>query len=177
MLQPQPQWYWYLNSEGQLSVCLKDELQFVTPYANKQLLNLPSKATGFNLEDHEIFIRIQEECAELLQSCSKGLQLQVLLNATAALRFHKPIAMKSWLFRIQPMASQTLPSGIQWISTQMEQAMVMVLEVSGSAATCMVLADNLALDNGKSLKQFELVRVSHDRLMSWQESQLEKKRA
>ena len=162
MLQPKTDWYWYCDKQH-LMLSLGQNLQFKTAYLSHRLLNAPTDKQWFSVEDsaHYSFL------ADHLQSCRlnvSGAELtQILINAVAALVFHKPVALRSWYF-----AEQTHSGAIHQLASlenDKGKGDVLLLEQNANAATCMVISKSLTLDCDKQLNQFELIKVMKNRLV------------
>ncbi|MDP5031102.1 cell division protein ZapC domain-containing protein [Paraglaciecola sp.] len=164
MLQPTTRWYWYCDNQH-LMLSLHKNLQFKTAFNLRCLLNTPNCKQGFSLIDTERYVCL----AEQLQSSHlkvNGAQLtQILINATAALAFHKPITLRSWYFAHQNNAGSIRQ--LASLENDAGKGTVLILEQTLEVATCMVVSPHLMLHANKQLRQFELIKVMKNRLIPY----------
>ncbi|GAC32772.1 cell division protein ZapC domain-containing protein [Paraglaciecola polaris] len=168
MLLPNTNWFWY-SHDNELRLDLGDTLTFVVPFALKNLINLPSEKQLFSLEDTEHYVALAENLDSSGVTLTEGQLVQVLLNATAALKFHKPVCMKSWLYKSQAT------NGVHCQLAMLEAAhddsaalgQVVVIEQDGTSATCMLISDEFAVSHNKTLSQFDIIKVMNDRLIPY----------
>tara|TARA_R110000744_G_scaffold23200_6_gene58937 strand:- start:413 stop:949 length:537 start_codon:yes stop_codon:yes gene_type:complete len=168
MLLPNTNWFWYTH-ENELRLDLGHTLTFVVPFALKNLVNLPTDKQLFSLEDTEHYVALAESLDNSGLVLTEGQLVQVLLNATAALKFHKPVCMKSWLYKAQST------SGVHCQLAMLEAAdndngelgQVIVIEQQGTTATCMLISEQFVVSSSKILSQFEIIKVMNDRLIPY----------
>ena len=164
MLSPKSNWYWYAQQE-KLCVSLGDDLEFVTAYGLPKLLNTPQSPQLFSLQDSACYLTLMDKLqfSELTYS---GAQLtQILLNATAALTFHKPLSPRSWFFAKQDTFGAY--KQLAFLENEQGRALVLVISEEYAAVTCMVLSLCMHLDQHKSLAQFQLIKVMANRLIPY----------
>ncbi|MDF2177525.1 cell division protein ZapC [Aliiglaciecola sp. CAU 1673] len=158
MLRPDSQWRWYFDQQQAcLAMQLSDEMVFLSAYGAKQLGRQPMAFEDFDLEDHQNY----SQAAFLLDDevqFTAAFKTQAALNACALLRFHKPLMPKSWFFQ-RGMAGSGV--GVATLTSNLHAAQVLVLQ-EGESCLCMLLDESLPLDEGKSLKQFEAIKVMRD---------------
>jgi cell division protein ZapC len=162
MLQPKIDWYWYCD-EQYLMLSLNKNLQFQTAFKISCLLNLPKEKIWFSLLDTERYMKLAEQLQASQLRIGDAELTQVLLNATAALAFHKPVTLRSWYF-----SEQRNPGSIRQLASLENQdgkGNVLILEQSKEVATCMVISKNLILSSNKHLNQFDLIKVMNNRLV------------
>lgn len=162
MLQPKIHWYWYCDNQH-LMLSLAKNLQFETPFKLRSLLNLPKDKQGFSLLDTERYTSLAEQLESSNLIVSAAELTQILLNAVAALAFHKPATLCSWYFSEQSDAG--VFKQLASLENQEGTGNVLVLEQSDKVATCMVISKSLILSPNKQLKQFELIKVMNNRLI------------
>ena len=166
MLLPNTNWFWYTH-ENELRLDLGDTLTFVAPFALKNLVNLPSEKQLFSLEDTEHYVALAESLDNSGLELSDGELVQILLNATAALKFHKPVGMKSWLYKSQST------NGVHYQLALLEPTdasfpelgQVIVIEQDNTCATCMLISNEFAVNSSKKFSKFEIIKVMNDRLI------------
>lgn len=169
MLLPKTDWFWYTHQQT-LRIDLGGDLSFVVPYPLKLLINLPMGKQLFSLQDTEHYVGLGENLAQSGITLGSGQLSQILLNATAALTFHKPLSVKSWHF-----ATQGTP-GVHCHLALLEPLIqdgsyalgeVLVLQQDRDTATCMSLAPSFQINATKTLAQFELIKVMNNRLIPY----------
>ncbi|MFT6896742.1 MAG: cell division protein ZapC [Paraglaciecola sp.] len=169
MLLPKTDWFWYTHQQT-LRIDLGDNLSFVVPYPLKHLINLPMGEQLFSLQDTEHYIAVAENLAQSGTAMGSGRLSQILLNATAALAFHKPLSVKSWHFATQATPGVHCQLALLEPLTQdgvFELGQVLVLQRDRAASTCMSLAPAFQINATKTLAQFELIRVMNNRLIPY----------
>ncbi|WP_088328490.1 cell division protein ZapC domain-containing protein [Lacimicrobium sp. SS2-24] len=175
MLQPDTDWQWFYDTQhGCLSLSM-GEMQFTTPYTYKALNRAPVNPAPFDLQDLEHYADVANELEQCSLSYSAAQRTQIALNTCAALRYHKPLMPKSWFF------NRVAQSGhfhrLAYLSTSAAEVRVWVVEDKQSSCLCMLLDPQLELQPGKTLKQFELIRVTPDCLLPCMETSFQLKRA
>ncbi|GAC07544.1 MAG: cell division protein ZapC [Alteromonadaceae bacterium] len=178
MLLPNTNWFWYTH-ENELRLDLGDTLTFVVPFALKNLVNLPTEKQLFSLEDTEHYVALAESLDNNGIPLTEGQLVQILLNATAALKFHKPVCMKSWLYKAQNTSGAHFQLAMLEASfdDNAELGQVVVLEQDDSCATCMLISDDFMISDRKALAKFEIIKVMNDRLIPFLADIPEYKRA
>lgn len=170
MMTPQPHWRWFIRDDLSLCLSLSSELEFVTGYKVKQLTVGEGFEALFDSEHCEQFYRFQELFAEQWPGCEEAFATQIILNATAALCFHKPLGNKSWLFD-----SATIPArndifiGLQ---NKFGAGVGVRLDMESDFSTCIILTEDLPASEAKVLPQFSAVKISTDRFRAVSEKQL-----
>ena len=164
MLEPKTDWYWYIEQHT-LCISLGDDMQFTTAYNLDKLVNTPHKQRFFNMADFECYLHLADRLEESGIALSGAQTTQVLLNACAALAFHKPVTPKSWYFDVQENCGVNKQLAI--LEGKFANGQVLVLAHEYSTATCMLLSTELQLNETKSLKQFQLIKVMSDRLIPY----------
>lgn len=161
MLQPMTDWYWFSES-GQLMLSMGKEWQCTTAYGQKHIVNMPKSNQLFSLDDTECYLTLADK---LLASCGHFSEAQlthILINATAAMMFHKPVTPKSWLFN--EVESYGAHHKLARVGNKYNSGVVVVLTDEHSLATCMLISTKLQLSEAKVLGQFELIKVAKTRL-------------
>ena len=172
MLQPKNTWQWqYSQAEDQLILDIDATMAFTTAYCKKHLNGEIFRDSSFSIEDAHYY---QYICGQLQQIgvWNSAQIVQIALNATAVQRFFKPTMPKSWYFKTNQInqfanSNQQLSFSIGNICTlYTEQGVGQFLLVEGSenACSCMLLDEQFALTESKSMTQFEVIKVMNDRL-------------
>jgi cell division protein ZapC len=164
MLQPKTDWYWYIQQHT-LCISLGNDLQFTTAYNLDKLVNTPHKHSLFSLANSECYLHLADKLEESGLPLSGAQITQILLNACAALAFHKPLSPKSWHFEVQE--SFGVYKQLAVLEGKVGKGLVLALEHEYSTVTCMLLSAELQLNETKSLKQFQLIKVMSDRLIPY----------
>jgi cell division protein ZapC len=166
MLQPSTQWYWYIDTKSKhLCISLDRELCFSTPYHAKSVFLKEEQQQSFSLADLDHYAELAD-CLE--HSClrlSAAELTQILLNAAAALAFHKPLSAKSWYFAGQQSCGEF--HRLATLQNEYAEGLVLVLYREGVTASCMLLSNQMQLDDNKRLSQFQLIKVMSDRLQAY----------
>ncbi|MEP1384109.1 MAG: cell division protein ZapC domain-containing protein [Paraglaciecola sp.] len=161
MLQPMADWFWF-SENGQLMLSMGKEWQCTTAYNEQHIVNLPADRQLFNLRDTEIYLSIGNCLLNSDADFSEAQLTHILINATAALIFHRPISPKSWLF--DEVEYFGVNHKLAKINTAFGTGVVLVLCDQLQLATCMLISNEIPITNKKCLKQFDLVKVALNRL-------------
>jgi cell division protein ZapC len=161
MLQPQIDWYWMCEN-GSLYLQIDKDCRFKCHYPSKHLINLPTDRQSFSLQDTEFYLSIQNQLELAGLALTTEQLIAIMVNATAAMGFHKPIGAKSWFYNQADNIG--LFHGLGLIENALNQGMVLLLEDHGVMATCILLSESFLLNEDKSLVQFDLLKLASNRL-------------
>ena len=180
MLQPTNLWQWqYAESGDELRLDLDATMAFSTAYRKKHLTQEIFRDSQFSVEDAHFYQLI---CMQFqsLNLYSDAQIVQIALNATAVKRFFKPTMPKSWYFKENQLmnfnqghiggyggAGNQVSLGVGkscLLYTEDNVGQFLLVECGDSASLCMLLDESLALNESKSLNQFEIIKVMNDRL-------------
>lgn len=161
MLQPRSDWYWFSES-GQLMLSMGKEWQCTTAFGEKQIIDLPKSQQLFSLSDTEYYLGFANHLHACGAQFSDAQLTHILINATAAIMFHKPISPKSWFF--DEIEAYGFHHRLARVSNKYNSAAVLVLTDEHALVTCMLISSKLQLNDNKILKQFELVKLAKNRL-------------
>ncbi|MFT2090842.1 cell division protein ZapC domain-containing protein [Paraglaciecola sp. 2405UD69-4] len=154
-------WFWF-SENGQLMLSMGKEWQCTTAYNEQHIVDLPDEKCLFSLRDTEIYLSIGNCLVNSDIQFSEANLTHILINATAALTFHKPVSPKSWLFNeIEYFGAN---HRLAKIHTSVGEGIVLVLCDEKQLATCMLISKDVQINQKKSLKQFDLVKVAVNRL-------------
>ena len=160
MLQPMSDWYWF-SENSQLMLSMGKEWQCTTAYGQKQIIDIPQSQL-FSLCDTEYYLSFGNHLVASGARFSEAQLTHILINATAAIMFHKPVTPKSWFFdEIESFGSH---NRLSRISNRFDSGIVLVLTDEQSLVTCMLISSKLQLNENKFLKQFELIKLAKNRL-------------
>ncbi|QYK03023.1 cell division protein ZapC [Shewanella psychrotolerans] len=164
LLMPQRDWQWiYNDAYGVLSVSLGSDMEFLTPYKIKALIPDALSVTEFSVEHARFYIDFVERLGKSV-NIADAIKVQLGLNATAAYFMLKPQMPKSWFFDTSAICVYSELGKVFQLRCQGVDADVMVVESNLQASLVMLLSSQLALNDNKSLKQFECIKVMNDRL-------------
>ena len=161
MLQPMTDWFWF-SENGQLLLSMGEEWQCTTAYNRRHIIDLPEGQKLFSLQDTELYLSLGNTLVASGVAFSDAQLTHILINATAALMFHKPISPKSWLF--EEVEYYGAKHRLARINGAFGSGVVVVLSDAHQLATCMLISADMTINSNKQLKQFELVKVASNRL-------------
>ncbi len=166
LLMPKRDWQWqYDYVSDVLSLSLGSELEFVTPYKKKQLIPDACSNIVFDVEHAEYYIEIIDRLQNSLTITEAGL-VQIALNATTAHFMLKPQMPKSWFFEASSTCVYSEQGKVFELKLEhnSDRCLVLSVERGIQATLVMILSAELVLSSGKILRQFDTVKVMHDRL-------------
>jgi cell division protein ZapC len=161
MLQPSSDWYWF-SENSRLILSMGEEWQCTTAYGQKQIIDLPKSHQLFNLSDTECYLSLGEHLMASSGEFSDAQLSHILINATAAMMFHKPVSPKSWFF--DEVESFGFHHRLARVANKYNSGVVLVLIDEQSLATCMLISQKLQLNENKDLRQFDLIKLAKTRL-------------
>lgn len=161
MLQPKSDWFWFTD-DNQLMLSMGEEWLCTTAYNKKHIVDLPKENQAFSLRDTECYLSLGNILTNSGIDFSEAQLTHILINATAALMFHKPVTPKSWFFEEVELCGTHHKLGN--LNNSYGCGTVLQLTDEGQLVTCMVISDNLQLNQHKSIARFELVKVAKARL-------------
>ncbi|MBM7071913.1 cell division protein ZapC [Shewanella sp. 202IG2-18] len=168
LLMPKKDWQWkYNDAHGVLSLSLGPELEFLTPYAKKLLIPDALGVMEFSVENAKFYIDLIDRLQDVL-TCTESALVQIALNATAAHFMLKPQMPKSWFFESSQVCVYSEQGKVfELICSQTRQkSLVLAVESTLQATLVMVLSAETELNDSKTLKQFDTIKVMQDRLHS-----------
>ncbi len=161
MLEPKSDWYWF-SENSQLMLSMGKQWQCTTAYGQKQIIDLPKTHQLFSLSDTECYLSLSSHLIDSGGNLSEAQLTHILINATAAMMFHKPVFPKSWF--LDEIESFGYHHRLARISNKFNSGIVLVLTDEHSLATCMLISPKLQLNDNKYLKQFDLIKLAETRL-------------
>ena len=167
---PKADWQWVYNHDlGKLSVMTRDD-SFAIVYASNMLRLTESQSLSFTVDDVTRYITLFE--SESLSHFEESLRCKIILHLLAIDVFHKPIMPKSWLFQESPVQQMQFANAELAVltTTEGQSAKYMVLEQQDNFCLCMLFDEEHAFPNNKSFKQFQLIKVTIDKLTPCLES-------
>ena len=161
MLQPMSDWYWF-SENNRLMLSMGKEWQCTTAFGQQQIIDLPKSKQLFNLTDTECYLTFANHLIDSGGQFSDAQLTHILINATAATMFHKPVSPKSWFF--DEIESFGFHHRLARVSNKINSGVVLVLTDEHSLATCMLISSKLLLNENKILNQFDLIKLAKTRL-------------
>ncbi|GAC14805.1 cell division protein ZapC domain-containing protein [Aliiglaciecola lipolytica] len=166
MLLPSGHWKWYIDKQSHfLMIELNAGLSFQTAFVDSQLQVIPENLY-FEILHSQCFIESLEAVNQSNVPFEQSVKTQIALNATAAKCFHKPVIHKSWLYEKHPSCLVGPEQQLAWLSCNQESYLVLTLQQQGSLALCLNLSEDFKTADNKIHKQFSLINVHSDRLVS-----------
>jgi cell division protein ZapC len=154
-------WYWF-SENSQLMLSMGDQWQCTTAYGAKEIVNLPESKQPFSLQDAECYVTLANSLQNNSHGFSDAKLSHMLINATAAIVFHKPVSPKSWFFdEVECFGSH---HRLASVSNQFNVGAVIVLTDESPLVSCMVISDEFQLNFSKSVKQFTVIKLAENRL-------------
>ena len=164
---PQADWKWiYDFQHGKLSVSIRKQ-SFPLVYQPNVLRLNESQSISFTIEDVTRYIQLFE--GQELSRFEESLRCKIILHLLAVDLFHKPIMPKSWLFQQTTAYQAQYRHGdiVTLIASGSEKAAkYMVLEQEGAFCLCMLFDESHLLENNRTFKQFQLIKVSVDNMIA-----------
>ncbi|SKA53530.1 cell division protein ZapC [Enterovibrio nigricans] len=169
MLKPNNAWKWYFDKEAQLLMLdLGEDMVFRVAMEKKHLIPDAFVDTPFSVDDASLF-QVYNEALSVLPLSSPR-RAELVLNAVAANRFHKPLLPKSWFFKSIEGHVTPAAGSIVELQTDFGSEAYLVIENSGCASLCMHAGESpLALSESKQMRFCEAIKVMNDRLSIYEE--------
>lgn len=162
---PKAEWQWvYDHTQGKLSVVDRDRT-FPLVYQSNMLRLRESQTLSFTVEDVTRYIELFESVS--LKHFQEPLRSKIILHLLAIDIFHKPIMPKGWLFQDAKHPQAQYKNGeiaILTTSGVPQSAKYMVLEQQDNFCLCMLFDECHVFPNNKLFKQFQLIKVTADKL-------------
>ncbi|AMG31872.1 cell division protein ZapC [Grimontia hollisae] len=169
MLKPSNVWKWYFDDEAQtLMLDLGQEMVFRVAIDKKHLIPDAFIDTPFSVDDASLFQTYSDAVSALPLTSPRKAEL--VLNAVAAKRFHKPLLPKSWFFQAQAGNISPDIGAIVELKTEYGSEAFLVIENAGTASLCMHASETpLMLNDTKNMRFCEAIKVMNDRLSTYQQ--------
>jgi cell division protein ZapC len=161
MLQPMSDWYWF-SENSQLMLSMGKEWQCTTAFGQQQIIDLPKSHQLFSLSDTECYLSFANHLIDSGGEFSDAQLTHILINATAAIKFHKPVSPKSWF--LDEIESFGFHHRLARVNNKFNSGVVLVLTDEHQLTTCMLISSKLQLNENKFLRQFDLIKLAKTRL-------------
>lgn len=165
-MQSSSTWRWVYHPEtSELVIQLDDGLEHRSPYKASRLAKLHSMNAAFSLADAEVFQMVSEALEDAGFAFEQALQTG--LNAAILQRFGRPQMPQSWFFQQQDQTTSHQPPAvgeIMLLNSGFAEAPFIVLECESEFAVAMLITEQMQLSEIKHLKNFDTIKVLHNRL-------------
>ena len=179
---PKSNWQWVFDQQRSLLTLQMGDYLIDIAYKSNMLVLSNEQPIPLTLEDVARYTQLFESPS--LRGYQAEFACKIILHILAVELFHKPIMSKSWLFNDREVKSSSFIDPMMTISLtckeKHESALYLVIEDEKEFALCMLIDQIHQLTTRKSLAQFQIVKVTHDKLTlvkssyehSWHSSQI-----
>ncbi|WP_097355727.1 cell division protein ZapC domain-containing protein [Candidatus Enterovibrio escicola] len=169
MLKPSNVWKWYFDANAQaLMLDLDLDMVFKVSIDKKYLTPDAFFDAPFTVGDASLFEAYADVVGHL--PLSKPRRTELVLNAVAANRFHKPLLPKSWFFHVQEGKMASIGGSLLVLQTDFGNEVFLVIENVGAASLCMHTSESpLRLTETKEMWFCETIKVMNNRLSPYQQ--------
>jgi len=163
---PKSNWQWVFDTErSQLTLQMGDYVIDII-YKNSMLALPDNQPLAFTIEDVARYTQLFESSS--LKGYHPEFACKIILHILAVDLFHKPIMPKSWWFTDSPVPASNSIDKMSHVTITAkggnESAHYLVLEDDGGFILCMLIDHIHQLSTRKSLPQFQIIKVTSDKL-------------
>lgn len=163
---PKSNWQWVFDTDRSLLTLQMGDYVIDIIYKNSMLVLPDNKPIPFTVEDVARYTQLFESPS--LKGYHPEFACKIILHILAVDLFHKPIMPKSWWFTdsIVPVDNHINKMSHVTITAKggHESAHYLVLEDEQTFISCMLIDHVHQLTTRKSLSQFQIVKVTADKL-------------
>ncbi len=164
---PKSNWQWFFDKPRSLLTLQMGDYVVDIAYKSNMLVLPDEKPIPFTVEDVARYIQLFESIT--LKEYQAEFACKIAVHILAVELFHKPIMPKSWLFT-DAEAQQSVSSIESMVHVTLtakgdhESAYYLVLENEQNFCLCMLLDQMHQLTPRKSFPQFQIVKLTSDKL-------------
>ncbi|WP_019615515.1 cell division protein ZapC domain-containing protein [Psychromonas ossibalaenae] len=162
---PKANWQWQFDTERATLMLNMGDYYIDIVYKANMLAFHSSDPVFFTIEDVANYIELFDSIS--LSDFPPEVSCTIIVHILAVGLFHKPLMPKSWLFKSVNSSSPEVNKGDRVTLTSSGAAQTgdyLVLENSDDFVLCMLVGNSHALTASKSLKQFQIVKVTRDKI-------------
>ncbi|MER2493001.1 cell division protein ZapC domain-containing protein [Catenovulum sediminis] len=168
MLQAKADWYWFYDLDSHTMRLNMTDFVFVTACKASKLIPSAKQTVAFSVADNQSYTEFYSIVEEQL-AVSEAICAQIALNAVAQKKFMRPEQPKSWYFLEQHKLKRNLFDQVVMLKSEMQQGIFLIIDENNEFASVMLLSANMKLDERKTLKQFECIKVLQNRIAPLQQ--------
>ncbi|WP_028866055.1 cell division protein ZapC domain-containing protein [Psychromonas aquimarina] len=162
---PKANWQWQFDTEREKLMLNMGDYSIDIVYKANMLAFHSADPVFFTIEDVANYIELFDSIS--LSDFPPQISCTIIVHILAVGLFHKPLMPKSWLFKSLNSGTQEVNKGdrVTLTSSRTDQTGdYLVLENSDDFVLCMLVGDSHALTASKSLQQFQIVKVTRDKI-------------
>lgn len=163
---PKSNWQWIFDKQRALLTLQMDDYLIDIVYKSNMLVLPDDKPIPLTVDDVARYIQLFENRA--LKEYQAEFACRIILHILAIELFHKPLMPKSWLFTDANIDSASnidlLSHVVLTTKADHESAHYLVLEDEEDFVLCMLLDHVHQVTPRKSLSQFQIIKVTVDKL-------------
>lgn len=157
---------WLYDDKAQpLSIQAGDGAPFRLPYKGKQLVNVDFCSAPFNVED----LTLLQNFVDVLEGYSTddlGTSVEkASLCAAAFVRFGCPQMPQSWHFQKSNIEEWAPERHICELNSGFDDGLFLIIDRDDEFASCLLLSGDMKLSPIKTIKQYHVIKVLHNRLL------------
>ncbi|EKE87026.1 cell division protein ZapC domain-containing protein [Idiomarina xiamenensis] len=134
------------------------------PYRLKQLVNLPTSALSFSIEDATHYQQALDYF-EPFTEFDDAERHQIALCVAAWLRFGRPHMPQSWHFQQAHTDNWPVNKRLCELNSGFAQGLFYIIARDDEFSECMLIDGDMPLSDIKTLHRYQTVKVLHNRLL------------
>lgn len=167
MVQPSAAWYWRYDAESKSLRINMPDFEFICACKDRALLPFTRQIEQqyFDVDDTELYTEFYTALEAELELTEEKL-FQLSLNATAIRQFCADSSPKSWFFtpQVEPADAS---ANILTMRSGENTGVFLRLNDLDNCVTVMLISETLELVTGKTMRQFEFIKVMQDRICAY----------